>query len=378
MAIPTQTDAVRTLLIVEDDPALNQQYHLFCQLAIGTQVEPGLQAAWQVKTAFTYEEALACLNAGPVDFVSVDLALQAKEIGLGDKDRTVGNEPGGMRLLKHIQKLGIHPLVVVVSGETLLSYARDALQRYGVLAYFQKGQPNFEEDYLHTVQAALSFLQAQALIGQLEAYQAAPEIIQRAALHWDMAKEHSNLANLGEWSFPDNLETRISALKSRLYPGSNLPGDEWTREYLRRRILRSDQWMLVQVYLRNFDTFAAGQASQVAPLLSYVSGLIQQQGEKLGCPPVFTGAWRHEDLLGPCLLALFPACEAARAAQIEHAVQAEFTGSAGKFVHGWQLNPEIRDPALLPHLALRSWRGADQPFSDWPEFVDKLSMPAKA
>jgi hypothetical protein len=273
--------------------------------------------------------------------------------------------------------MGIHPLVVVVSGETLLSYARDALQRYGVFAYFQKGQSGFEEDYLHTVQAALSYLQAQSLIGKLETYQADPDAIQAAARHWENARDHSGQANLGEWSFPDNLDTRIGAIKTRLYPGSNIPGEEWTRDYLRKRILRSDQWVLLQAYLLNFDTFAAGQASQVAPLLTYVAGLIQQQAEKFGHPAAFTGAWRHDDLLGPCILALLPPCDGALLEKIELAVLAEFSDSAGKFVHGWQLAPELRDPALLPRLAVRSWHGKDQPFSDWPEFVDKLSMPGR-
>lgn len=367
----------RTLLIVEDDPALNQQYQLFCQLAIIAQLETGAETPWQVQTAASYDEAIACLDVGMVDILSIDLALQAKEVGLNDKDRQAGNEPGGMRLLKHMRGQGIHPLVMVVSGETLLSYARDALQRYGVLAYFQKGQPGFEDDYQHTIQAALAYLQGRELVERLESYHAAPEAIQRAARYWEKALEQSALANLGEWSFPENLETRLATVKTRLFPGSSIPGEEWTREYLRRRVLRGDAWVLVQAYLQNFETFAAGQASQVTPLLSYVAGLFDDQGEKMGCPAEFTGAWRHEDLLGPCILALFPPCEAEQVREIEQAVMEEFRANAGKFVHGWQLNPEIRDPALLPSLAVRGWRGADQPFSDWPEFVDKVSMPGR-
>ncbi len=368
-------DRKRTLLIVEDDPALNQQYQLFCHLAIIAQVEAGENTPWEVQTASTYEQAAACLSTGTVDILSIDLALQDAEAGLNDKDRQAGNEPGGMRLLKHMREMGIHPLVVIVSGETLLSYARDALQRYGVLAYFQKGQPGFEEDYQNTMQAALVYLKAQSLILELENFQAPPEAIQTAARGWEMAVDLSALANLGEWSFPDNLETRLNALKSTLYPGSYIPGVEWTREYLRRRVLRSEQWVLVQAFVENFEVFAAGQASQVTPLLSYVASLVDSQSQKAGFPAEFIGAWRHEDLLGPCILALYPPGGDDTLQEIEQAVLAEFDANSGKFVHGWQLDPEMRDPALLPHLAVRAWQGADQPFSDWPEFVDKLGMP---
>jgi hypothetical protein len=360
------------LLIVEDDEALNQQYQLFCQLAIGTLDEPGVQATYQVESVFSYEDAVRRLNEGGVTLLSVDLALQSAEIGLREKDRREGNEPGGMRLLKHIQTLPKHPLVMVVSGETLLSYARDALQRYGVLAYFQKGQPGFEEDYLHTVQAALALIEANAQVELLESFQAMPEVIETAMQYWQKASQHAVQANLGEWSLPGNLEVRLAAIKTRLFAGSNIPGEEWTKGYLRKRIFRTEQWVLVQAYLENFESFATGQASQVDPLMCYVAGMIQDVGQKITGQLPFVGAWGHENLVGPCILALFPSNCASQMGELGRALLDEFRASSGKFVHGYQISP---DHGPLPELALRIWPGVDQPFMDWPEFVDKISAP---
>ncbi len=368
----------RTILIVEDDKDLNEQYRMFCQLALASLPELSIVNTYEIRPAYSFEEAIDMLRTDTVDFISVDLALDRREGGLKDKDRIAGNEPGGMRLLKQIHQQARQPIVVVVSGETLLSYARDALQNYDALAYFQKGQPGFEEDYLYTVQSALTFMEGERLLDRVEASLADPGAFDRAENFWRITKELAAHANLSERHFPENLDARISGIRARYYPGTPIPGETWTKDYLRKNIFRTNRWVLFQASIGNFETFAAGQASQVAPLLTFLADLIDQIGKKAGCQNTFAGAWRHENLLGPCILALLPAdCleqGAMSLAEIQQNIQSEFAASAGKFVHGWAIS---HDHGPLPELVLRVWNGADEPFCDFPELVDKLSVPAR-
>src|SRR5687767_11281481 len=92
----------RTLLIVEDDKDLVEQYQLFCQLAIASIDSTNFEGI-NIKSASNIEQAKKIVDHEQVDFMSVDLALQVDEINLSDKDRNMGLEPGGMQLLKYLQ-----------------------------------------------------------------------------------------------------------------------------------------------------------------------------------------------------------------------------------------------------------------------------------
>lgn len=363
---------MRTLLIVEDDPDLSNQYRMLWKLALAQIPEISSETKYQVRQAHSYAQALQMLGEGNVAFMSVDLALREQERNLVDTDRAAGREAGGMLLLREAQKLAHPPITVIVSGETLLSYARDSLQKYGALAYFQKDQLDFQEVFTHTLRATLWYLEAEEWIERLEKFQAGPEAIDIAAMCWERAISEAAGASVGERNFPANIAARLGPVRDRLLPNSRVPGVQWTEAILRRRVLNSEDWILMQMWIRNYPEFASAQASQVHPLVVYLAGVTEQVCREYACGGLFLGAWHSDTLIGPCLVALLVQDCTEVAVSIAESVTEEFQRSAGNFVHGFQLTG---GHGPLPQLGLKLWYGTNYPFADWPDLVDRLSKP---
>ncbi len=358
----------RTLLIVEDDVDLNEIYKMFSVISVDMLKRAGLAVAVDVLQAFTYQEALDILNSRTIDFISIDLALREEDRGLDEVERRSGKQPGGMQLLIDLADLPHRPLAVVVSGETLLSYARDALQKYGALAYYQKGQPGGEDKYIHAVQAVLWYLEAAELLAKLEQYAAGPDGFKRASECWEKARKEAELAEASERGFPHELQPRIDAARLRLDPVAKLPGDVWTEQALRSRVLQRTDWAILQVEIYNYADFTAKQASQAGPIFFHVSDLIEKAGAQNACPEPFTGIWWHERAGGPCLLAILQKTTAGQAEKVAAWTNAEFQKIASQFSDSFQ--PDQR----LPILAIRIWDGANHPFGDWQDLVNRLNQ----
>ncbi len=363
---------MRTLLIVEDDPDLSNQYRMLWKLALAQVPEISSETKYQVRQVHSYTQALEVLAEGRVAFMSVDLALKEQERGLGDADRAAGREAGGMLLLRESQKLANPPMTVIVSGETLLSYARDSLQKYGALAYFQKDQPDFQDVLTHTMRAAIWYLEAVEWVDRLERFQAGPEAIDIATMCWDRAMAEAAGAYISERNFPSNIVTRLGPVRDRLLPNSRVPGVQWTEAILRRRVLNSEDWIMMQMWIRNYAEFANEQASQVHPLIVHLAGLTEQACKEYGCSGLFLGSWHSDTLIGPCLVALLVQdCTEVAVSIAEHVTEA-YQSSAGNFVHGYQLG---QGHGPLPQLGLKLWYGTNRPFADWPDLMDRLSRP---
>lgn len=369
------TSSKRTLLIVEDDRDLNFIYTSLCQLALSSLSEAGLQVDPTIIQAYNYEEASRILGKESVDFLSIDLALQEKEKGLKEEDRLLGQDPGGMLLLKDLQTVQKRPVVVVVSGETLLSYAKDALQKYGVLAYYQKSQPNHEEEYQHVVQAALWYFEAADLLSKLESSEANPDIIDMAENCWKNAKVEATKAGIGEGSFPYDFGLRIASVHDRLDVTAKVPGDQWTEQVLRKRIMSHNDWILAQIQIKNFASFATTHSSQVGPLLFYVANQLKETAVRVGCQDTFVGIWRREHVIGPCILVIFNQKCHEHVEPVISQVVSQFRERAHSFLHIYDTSKELKKQSLSPDLATRIWSGVNQPFGDWHQMVDQLGTP---
>jgi hypothetical protein len=362
----------RTILIVEDDKDLSFQYQLFCQLAINSLNETDVEDI-NVKSAFNIEQAKKVIDQEHVIFISVDLALQADEINLNDNDRRLGLEPGGMQLLKHLQSQPKQPLSIVVSGETLLSYAKDALQKYRVFAYYQKSDPNLLEEYQHAVKAALFYNMAERIIADIETFSANYNLLEFAKSRWEYAIREAVGANASERSFPIDLTSRIKELMGELAPDAKIPGPKWTERVL-RKLLAENDWFLIQARIYNFSSFVESQQSQIGPLLFFTSNLLIERLNKSGFSIDYIGLWRNE-VGGPCIIIIIKSYLIMNLQNAFREIDMEFREFADKFTHNQKVmvsGPVVQ--GVVPELQLRSW--TRQEFSDWHELLDLLGNPS--
>lgn len=362
----------QTILIVEDDKDLSLQYQLFCRLAIASPDNSHVEDI-NIQSASNIEEAKRIIDQEHVVFMSVDLALRADEINLNDRDRTIGLEPGGMQLLKHLQSRPQRPISIVVSGETLLSYAKDALQKYGVFAYYQKSDSKLLEEYQHAVKAALFYVDADRLISDIDALHASFDLLESANSYWEKAVQEAVGANASERSFPVDLGPRIKELKAELDSDAKIPNAKWTERVL-RRLMTEDNWTLIQAQIHNFSSFVESQQSQIGPLLFFISRILSESLNRSRLPIDYIGLWRSE-VGGPCIIVITKLPQVNNLQKTLRDVDAEFREFADKFTHNQNLM--VVGPihqSVAPELRLRSW--TNQVFSDWQELVDILGNPS--
>lgn len=346
----------RTLLVIEDDKTLNEMYRLYCQEAL--QDLPHVHGT--VKQAFGYNQARQILQSGPVDFVSVDLALSREEEGKTDLDREKG-EAGGMTLLKQLQKTARPPVAVVVSGETLQSYAIDAYQDYGILAFYQKARLDIEE-YKHAVKAALWYLDAAALIEKPE--------IETAARFWENALAAAKTAGIREKNFPASIGQKI---KDRwTHPVTNLPVGHWTEEKLRNRVVEQDDWALIRITMDGFNQFVANFASQEEPVLNFAVTVFQQacQGyQNLACEMGHLG---YEYTLEPSFVIIFNRQALPYVDDIAARIKQEFEQKVHLFLPEFE-TPNARQ-RITPTLDTKVLKGGSENFEDLHRLLDTLGL----
>jgi hypothetical protein len=360
----------QTLLIVEDDEAVSQLYYRISQMALqelSDETDVPFTTQIDILQAYSYDEALVILDNHPdLAFVSIDLALNSNERDLNDSDREMGKEAGGMQLLKRLRETTRGTIAVVVSGETLLSYATDALQRYEVMAYFQKARLDMNE-YKATVKAALLYTQAMDLFEQLETYQAMPVDMDRAMLRWEQAVAAANQADLGEKNFPEDLGLRITSLRNRLIDmNTRLPFSQWTHYVLKQRVVGRHGWMLLQIRMTNLPAFYAVHASQVDPLLFFVGDLVQKAADTFGYPDAFVGLLGQRNTTLPYFVLIADESDTLRPQKLRDWLQQEFEAHAAHFTS------LMTEPFVVPSIDILVWQSEDNSFTDLHELLDTL------
>jgi CheY-like chemotaxis protein len=360
----------RTLLIVEDDEALSQLYQRICRMALqelSGDTDAPFTAQADILQASSYDEALTILDHHPdLAFVSIDLALSKHERDLNDNDRAMGKEAGGMQFLKRLHETAKSTVAVVVSGETLLSYATDSLQRYEVMAYFEKAKLDLDV-YKTTVKAALLYTQALDLLEQLETYQAMLVDMDRAMLRWEQAVAAVHQAGLSEKSFPDDLGLRITSLRNRLIDwNTRLPFSQWTHHVLKQRVVGRQGWMLVQIRMTNLPAFYAVHASQVDPLLFFVGNLVQKAASAFAYTDAFVGLLGQRNAALPYFVLVVDECDPSRPQHLCDWLQREFEAHV---MHFTSLRTE---PYVVPNIDILVWQSEGREFTDLHELLDAL------
>lgn len=275
--------AKRSLLIVEDDQFLNAMYKLYCEEVL--KEFPHLDC--RVQQAFTYEQARQALQSQPLQFVSMDIALTLDEEGKTEEER-LEHEVGGMTLLKYLDEAHQQPFVVIVSGEKLQSYAIDAYQEYGVLAFYQKDRFD-DEAYKWVVRTALLCADAAELIDALE--------VDAAFAAWQQARQAAKRAGIKERNF-ESLGNKIQRIRDSMsHPMTGLPLGRWTEDRLRQNVIgREGNWALVHVTIKDFNRFVALYPSQEGPILDFIASLLKQARVQFQDDTIFIGHLGHREL----------------------------------------------------------------------------------
>lgn len=317
----------RTLLVVEDKVDLNDMYTLFCQIALQELSAEGLPIEGAIEQAFNYSQAEGILKSQTVDFISIDIALSEQEEGLTEEKRK-GREPGGMNLLREMQGSERQPIAVVLTGETLQSLATDALQEYGVLAFYRKDEFD-DEKYKHAIKAVLWYLNAAELIAEPET-----ELdIEAAEESWKKALKAAKIAGVKERGFPEAIGYKIKSTQDeRTRSVTGLPFGRWTEDKLRSKVIERKDWALIRVTIKGFDEFVAAYASQEEPILTFVAKLLKRTRDEFKDQELFIGHLGHREYTSEPGFVVIPGKESTRCvADMARWIESEFEKKARLF-----------------------------------------------
>lgn len=356
----------RVLLVVEDDEFLNKALKMHCEAVLKelTYVEG------TVEQAFNYNQAKDILQRQPADFISVDIALSQEDVDISETERKE-REAGGMTLLKELQENEKSPLAVVVSGQTLQSYAIDAYAKYGILAFFQKARFD-EEEYKNAVKAALIYLDATESITRLET-----ELdIEAAQKSWDSAQEAAKLASIRIQDFPMDMASTIDLTRSKqTHPMTGLPNSYWTQERLRSKIVEQNEWALLRVMINGFNKFVAAYASQEESILFFVAHLLlKKTRETFEDKDLFIGHLGYSEHITEPTFVIIPGENSIhRVGEMARWIEDEFEKTGSK-----TFTPEgtkAHEPDLSFMVEATPLTGADYYFEDLHKLLDTLRLP---
>lgn len=353
------------ILIVEDDRELSEQYTMYCNLAVSNLKNTGLELDIDIVQSFTIADAMAMCDTYHVDFMSLDLALKEDESKLSDSDRKQGREAGGMTLLKSLRDNNDKTNIIIVSGESLMSYSIDALQKYGVLGFYQKGEMDIQQ-YIGAVQAALWYQSALEMLSRLERFESTPEHVEKVENFWKKALETATTAKINSNGFA-SLEARLVSIRSKLDKDTGLPANEWVEKALIKKVLRHTDWSLLQVEVTNLSAFESAHASQVAPLSYYLSSQLREISSKFGLvEDVFLGKYRfgHREVF----VVIFNPNIKEKGPQIINWLQSDFIKDAPNFTPALSDKPE----KVIPRLGVKIWYSGKCEYTDVHQILDAL------
>jgi DNA-binding NarL/FixJ family response regulator len=359
----------RTLLVVEDDPSINEDYVLFCQLALQALSAEGLSIEGTIEQAFNYSQAKSILDSRRVDFVSIDIALSQQEEGLTEETREE-TEPGGISLLIDLQEQERPPLAVVVTGEPLQSYATDALLEYGVLAFYQKDRLDVDK-YKNVTKAALWYLDALDLITEPNT-----ELDLAAAQEsWKNALEAISAAGINikrRPPFPEAIGYKLEYIQDELiHSTTGLPIGNWTRDKLKSEIVGRQDWALIRVTIRGLGEFVDTFTSQEQPILDYVVGLLKRLRDEYQDQDLFIGHLGHPEHTREPTFVIIPSQNAThQAAIMADWIESEFKKVGAKtFASEFG---EVSQPAPMFSVEADTMTSAERIFSDLHFLLDTL------
>jgi CheY-like chemotaxis protein len=373
------SEKTRTILVVEDDADLCDLYVAACEAAIATLKRDD---SIHVIEAPTYHDAKKTLeHTSDIRLASIDLALRAEERGLRDTDRQ-DNEAGGMRLLEQIRTMNLPVLSVIVTGETLQSYATDALQKYGVVRFFDKARWQ-QDEYEDTLVAILYYLDTEDILSEIEqGAEDLPQLFQRAEASWEQTKKYAQRAHI-ERTLPHDLSTRITMLRertrneNRLDPMTNLPSSDITAGRLKEAVVGRDHgWALLQIRLRNFKALQNSRSSQIHPIFLHITRLIQDTvNQQPRNERIFVGMLGQGAFADPCFVILMRATpvdtrQLSQIKQIKSTIAEQFDASAPSFTD--QMAIRKGQQQVVPQLEIREWNCEKDFFPDFPDLVDQF------
>jgi GGDEF domain-containing protein len=362
----------RTILVIEDDIDLLRHYAADCEEAIE---ELGQEEMVKVTTAATYDEALNALQHDPtIRIASIDLALKYDETAW-NQERRKHDDVGGMKLLKHIQQAELPVLSVVVTGETLQSYATDALQTYGVIRFFEKARLDTTE-YRLVMMALLRYLDTEDLLSLIKSD--GPDnyrLFLLAVEAWEQTLHFAKQAQAVR-SLPQDMGAKIAALRERLLdPVTHLPTSAVTEQRLKETIIgRETGWALLQLRIRNLKDLIDTRGSQVGPLLLHIAHLAQEvtgQQSPLNST-LYVGMFGRNVFADPCIviLVLSDAIDDRLLVPMKKALHERFAESAFGFID--QIAQKKGIQQVLPELELKEWNANNTFFADFPELIDRF------
>lgn len=350
------------ILIVEDDPEFSDNNKIYCQMAVFDLQSAGLKLEIEIVQAYTIADAIAHFDTYLVDFMSLDLALKKEESRLRDSDRKQGREAGGMAFLKSLREQNDRTNIIIVSGESLQSYSIDALQKYGVLAFYQKGEMNVQ-DYVGAVKAALWYQSALEVLSNLENFDGNPENVKKAEKYWRNALESAITANINPNGFA-NLEARIVSIRSKMDKETGVPSNEWVEKALIRKILQHAEWSLFQVEIKNLSAFENAHASQVAPLSYYIASQLKAIPQKFNFDDVFIGKYHfgHRE----AFIVIFNSNIGEKGQQIVSWLQNDFRKDAPNFT----VSLALETLQVTPELGIKVWYSDLSDYTDVHQIID--------
>lgn len=359
----------RAILIVEDDPALNEAYQYACWSAVQEVNNEGLDTKYNVLQAYSQAEAQSLLdNQTDIDFVSIDLALQDAEKGLRNQDRLDGHEAGGMLILKQLKEEQRQTFAIVVSGETLLSYATDALQKYGVLHFFEKSRLDIEQ-YKAAIKATLWYRYAANHITQLEHNDAQFTAIESVWRAWQQSITAATAAGFDAQRFPDNLGRRLDTFLDKYIDATTkLPTGRLVKHQLITRVLQQ-QWPIISVQITNFRAFQAHYPSQVEPFLFFIAAMLKQLTEQY--PQTFIGLLGQSIIVEPSFVVMLDKSYVSDLPVLQASIEQKIEQKASYFVNRFQRE----QTPIVPTAVITTWDNQEVPFTDVHELLDALGTP---
>jgi len=361
----------RKILVIEDDEDMLALCTAYCEEAVE---DLGQEKMVEVVTAATYDEALNLLqHDSTIRIASIDLALQRNEHGWRDEARAQ-DDVGGMKLLKHIHHAELPVLSVVVTGETLQSYATDALQTYGVIRFFEKSRMN-HSDYHVTMMALLRYLDTADVLKLIKPD--APDsyrLFLRASEAWDQTLHFAKQAQAAR-ALPQDVSAKMAVLRERMLdPMTRLPVSAVTEQRLKETIIgRETGWALLQVRIRNFEALCNTSGFEVGPMWSRLADLVHDVIEQQ-IPPDST---RYVGMLGnagpdPRIVIIIAAerVDEPWLASLKKTFQEKLDASAPGMAD--QTAPTPGMPQIVPEFEIKDWNAAHTFFANRGELVARL------
>ncbi len=356
----------KAILIVEDNHTLNDSYFLVCWSALSELASEGLSVNGEILQAYSLAEArrlLSCLDS--LDLILVDLALHETEQGLRNEDRVHGYEAGGILLLKQLQEEQRNTLAIVVSGETLLSYATDALVKYRVLHYFEKARLNIEQ-YKAAIKVVAWYWYAADMLAQLERNEVSFDTIEAINAAWQHIEAAATIAGFDIKRLPMDLALNVRLFLDKFIdPITHLPVGRLTQHYLKTYVLKKG-WSLLRVQIGNFAAFRATYPSQVEPLLFFVAALIQQAVTRYS--DAFIGLLGSDIVPNPTFVVALAEQDIAPLLVVQQAIETSMHNSARTFTSSFRSDTEH----VVPLVRVMVWDNQSQPFTDIHELLDAI------